>query len=79
MYLHRLIYETFIGDIPQGMQINHKDENKMNNDIENLEVVTPKQNCVYGTRNERISNSCKGKKKTRHTFKVIVQDPNGEQ
>lgn len=41
-YLHRLIYEAFKGEIPQGLQINHIDENKQNNDINNLELVTAK-------------------------------------
>lgn len=51
--VHRLVWETFVGPIPEGMQINHKDENKSNNSLENLEIVTPKQNANYGTRNIR--------------------------
>ena len=80
--LHRLIYETFIGEIPHGYQINHIDENKMNNTIlfdelghityTNLEIVTPKQNCNYGSRNERISAACVGKPKSKNKFKVII-------
>ena len=56
-YVHRLIWETFVGPIPEGLQINHKDENKINNSLENLEVVTPKQNLNFGTRNIRASLS----------------------
>lgn len=41
------------------MQINHKDENKANNCIGNLELMTNKENCSYGTRNARISKSMK--------------------
>lgn len=78
-YLHRLLYEAFIGEIPSDKQINHKDENKMNNDISNLELVTPRENCMYGTRNKRISESCKGKKKLKNTFKVVVQNPDTTQ
>jgi hypothetical protein len=33
--------------------VNHKDENKQNPSIENLEWVTPKENANHGTRNER--------------------------
>ncbi len=53
-YVHRLVWEAFVGPIPEGMQINHKDENKLNNSIDNLEIVTPKQNANYGTRNIRM-------------------------
>lgn len=55
--VHRLVYMAHKGAIPKGMQINHKDENKENNCIENLEVVTPKQNVVYGTANDRRKES----------------------
>ena len=47
--VHRLVYMAHVGPIPKGMQINHKDEDKTNNCIENLEVVTPKQNIHYGS------------------------------
>ena len=48
--IHRLVYETFVGKIPKGMQINHKDGNKNNNHISNLEVVTPKENTAHAWR-----------------------------
>lgn len=48
--LHRAMYESFVGDIPQGMQINHKDGNKLNNKISNLEVVTPEENVKHAWR-----------------------------
>lgn len=76
-YLHRLIYEAFKGEIPQGLQINHIDENKQNNHISNLELVTAKQNCNHGTRNERIAITAKGKSKVKNTFKVEIQSADG--
>lgn len=54
-YIHRLVYETFNGIIPSGMQVNHIDENKTNNHIDNLNLMTPKENSNHGTRNKRIS------------------------
>ena len=43
--------------IPEGMEVNHKDEVKGNNCLDNLELLTKKENCNYGTRNARISKA----------------------
>lgn len=43
-YVHRLVWETFKGKIPKGYEINHKDHNKANNDLSNLELVTHSEN-----------------------------------
>ena len=59
MLVHRLVFMAHKGMIPKGLQINHKDENKTNNCIDNLELMTNKENCSYGTRNARISKSMK--------------------
>lgn len=59
MRVHRLVYMAHKGAILEGMQINHKDENKANNCIDNLELMTNKENSSYGTRNARISQSMK--------------------
>lgn len=56
-YVHRLVVTVFIGPIAPGLQINHLNEDKSDNRLENLEVVTPKQNVNYGTRNERIGKA----------------------
>ena len=37
--LHRYIYIKYYGDIPKGCDIHHKDHNKDNNEIENLELL----------------------------------------
>lgn len=44
---HRVIWVWHNGRIPSGMVINHKDYNKANNRIENLEVMTQKENIEY--------------------------------
>ena len=53
--VHRLVYEAFVGDIPKGMQVNHINEIKSDNRLENLNLMTPKENTNWGSRNERIS------------------------
>lgn len=54
-FIHRLVYEAFVGEIPNEMQINHKDENRKNNCLWNLELLTPKENINYGNRNKKVS------------------------
>lgn len=49
----RLVAETFIPNNNDAFQINHIDENKANNNVDNLEWVTASQNVNHGTRNER--------------------------
>lgn len=48
--VHRLVAKTFIENIHDYPQINHKNEVKTDNRVENLEWCTAKQNANYGTR-----------------------------
>jgi hypothetical protein len=43
-YVHRLVAAAFIRPIPDGMEVNHKDGDKSNNDVKNLEIVTSEEN-----------------------------------
>lgn len=43
-YIHRLVAEVFIGEIPKGMVVNHIDGDKSNNHVSNLEIVTSYDN-----------------------------------
>lgn len=51
--LHRLVAETFIPNPGNLPQINHKDENILNNHADNLEWCDAKYNCNYGKRTEK--------------------------
>lgn len=45
--VHRLVLKTFIGDKPKRNQVNHKDGNKLNNRLENLEWCTASENNLH--------------------------------
>jgi len=42
--IHRLVAHAFLGKCPLGKEVNHKNGNKIDNYIENLEYVTHKEN-----------------------------------
>ena len=44
-YLHRLIWQAFNGDIPEGLEVCHEDCNRDNNRLSNLRLLTHTQNC----------------------------------
>ena len=55
LYLHRIIATAFI-DNPDGNPcVNHIDENKLNNDLSNLEWCTERENAIHGTRTKRVA------------------------
>lgn len=71
--VHRIVAYTFIplppSDLP--LEVNHIDEKKTNNCVDNLEWVTHQQNCNHGTRNKRISKQAVMRdKKTGKVLKV---------
>lgn len=55
--VHRLVAKHFLDDFDDNLCVNHIDENKLNNCIDNLELCNHKFNNNYGTRNTRISNT----------------------
>lgn len=52
-YVHRLVARAFVPNPNNYPEINHKDENRQNNEADNLEWCTRKYNHDYGNRTER--------------------------
>ena len=57
--VHRLVALAFISNPNNYPYVNHKDEDKTNNNVENLEWCTPKYNLNYGTAIKRRSEAIK--------------------
>lgn len=53
--IHRLVAQYFVPNPMHKPEVNHKDENRLNNLASNLEWVTQKENANYGTRKQRVS------------------------
>lgn len=56
-YVHRLVAIAFLQNPLKLQYINHKDENKENNNVDNLEWCSCSYNNNYGTRNNKVSNA----------------------
>lgn len=55
--VHRLVAEAYIPNPDNLPEVNHIDENKLNNDVSNLEWCTVDYNRKYGDRGAKISKN----------------------
>jgi hypothetical protein len=64
-YIHRLIAEVFIPTVNMSLVVNHKDKNRKNNTIENLEWVSAMENMWHRddtenyNKHSELSTMCK--------------------
>lgn len=55
--VHRLVWIAFNGPIPEGYEVNHINECCTDNRLENLNLLTRKENNTWGTRLDRVSDT----------------------
>lgn len=55
--VHRLVASAFLDNPSHLPQVNHKDENKQNNRLDNLEWCSAEYNNKFGTRAERMAKT----------------------
>lgn len=72
VYSHRFIAECFLPNPKKLPEVNHKDENKANNCVDNLEWCTHKYNINHGTRNKRVSTSRKNKSCSKKVYQYTL-------
>lgn len=56
-FVHRLVAQTFIPNYDNLPEVNHKDENPGNNNVDNLEWCDRSYNINYGTRKDKVRAS----------------------
>ena len=80
VYLHRLIAKYFIHnpDPKNKVEVNHKDGNKQNNSLDNLEWVTPSENIqhAYDTGLNHVSTMLKTDKELEEILFIYIMNGN---
>ena len=80
MFIHRLVAEKYISNPENKPQVNHKDGNKLNNCVDNLEWVTNQENRNHAVDNDLqvTGERCSWAKLTEENVKEIRANPGYE-
>ena len=66
---HKFVYECYHGVIPNGMQVDHKNDVRMDNRLCNLQLLTPSENVKKSVKNRTTFNTHKNRKSVKSTNK----------
>lgn len=55
----RLVAQAFLGPLDDGLEVNHRDGNKLDNSVDNLEIVTHQKNMQHAWANDLIPRRLK--------------------
>ena len=69
--VHRLVAEAFIPDPEKKEEVNHKDGNKLNNKVNNLEWVTHQENCLHAWKTGLHKNEEERVRKIKEKNKIL--------
>lgn len=77
--VHKLVAAAFLGNTPAGMVVNHKDGDKTNNRVDNLEYVSRRDNVTHGKRSMKNKHKAcnfvgvdKNKKNGRFRARIFI-------
>lgn len=74
--IHRLVAESFILNLNNKKEVNHKDGDKQNNCVNNLEWVTSSENRIHAYKKGLAKQT--SKRRNDYRSKVVVQILNGQ-
>ncbi len=74
LLVHRIVAAVFISEIPAGIQVNHINGDKRDNRLENLELVTPKDNLLHAQSILGVAPVHPGIGSKHHSAKLTEED-----
>jgi hypothetical protein len=72
--VHRAVALAYVSGYKDGLEVNHIDGNKENNDIENLEWVTPNENIQHAIENGLMTENYANFIRRRKKYKEFIAE-----